>query len=303
MSNVPQKLGSRLWRAHLAFQEHEGSLSAASIAYYIALSFFPLLLVLVAGLAAVLECTQTGQNAQHELMRAIAQQGSPDLAKQVGRVLSTVQDRAPSTGPIGFLVLVASAIAIFGQLDAAFDRVWRVPTDPHANWLNWVGRLFFQRLKALGMLLGVAALILAVMISSMVWSGIQQKVEEQFPAARSVRWEVVLAINLALTWAALAVLYRVVPKAQVRWREAARGALLAAVLWEVGRQALAAYVLHLNYPTAYGIIGSFIAVMLWAYYAALVILFGAEYVRVLGEERTAGSSDEKTSRPVASGRD
>ena len=112
------------------------------------------------------------------------------------------------------------------------------------------------------------------MAASMVWSGIQQKVEEQFPAVRSVRWEVVLAINLALTWAALTVLYRVVPKAEVRLREAARGVLLAAVLWEVGRQALAAYVLHLNYPTAYGIIGSFIAVMLWAYYAALVILLG-----------------------------
>ena len=287
MPNVPQKIGSRLWQAHLAFQAHEGTLSAASIAYYIALSFFPLLLVLVAGLAAVLEWTQTGQNAQHELLRTIAQQGSPDLAKQVGRVLSAVQDRAPASGPIGFLVLIASAIAIFGQLDAAFDRVWKMPTDPHANWFEWVRNLVFQRLKALGMLLGVAAFILAMMVSSMVWSGVERAVEQQFPAARSMRWEVVLAINLVLTWAAFAVLYRVVPKAEVRWGDAAGGALLVAVLWEVGRQALAAYVLHLNYPTAYGIIGSFIAVMLWAYYAALVILFGTEYVRLLGTERSA----------------
>ncbi|HEX4413731.1 MAG TPA: YihY/virulence factor BrkB family protein [Lacipirellulaceae bacterium] len=286
---VPQKLGSRLWQAHQEFQAHEGTLSAASIAYYIALSFFPLLLVLVAGLAAVLEWTQTGQNAQHELLRTIAQSGSPDLAQQVGRVLSTVQDRAPASGPIGFLVLLASAIAIFGQLDAAFDRVWTIPADPHANWVDWVRRLVFQRLKALGMLVGVAAFVLAVMVSSMLYSGFRYRLEEQFPAARSVRWEFVLAINLILTWAALTVLYRVVPKAAVHWSEAARGALLAAVLWEIGRQALAAYVLHLNYPTAYGIIGSFIAVMLWAYYAALVILFGAEYVRVLGSERSAGN--------------
>lgn len=296
---VPQKLGSRLWRAHQEFQAHEGTLSAASIAYYIALSFFPLLLVLVAGLAAVLEWTQTGQNAQHQVLRAIAQQGSPDLAEQVERVLGTVQDRAPASGPIGFLVLVVSAIAIFGQLDAAFDRVWKMPTDPHATWFNWLWKLLFQRLKALGMLVGVAAFVLAVMLSSMVYSGIRHWLEEQFPGARSVRWEFVLAINLVLTWAALAVLYRVVPKAMVRWREAARGALLAAVLWEIGRQALAAYVLHLNYPTAYGIIGSFIAVMLWAYYAALVILFGAEYVRVLGAERSGGSDANVTAIGVA----
>ena len=51
-----------------------------------------------------------------------------------------------------------------------------------------------------------------------------------------------------------------------------------------GRQALAAYLLRLNYPSAYGVVGSFLAVMLWAYYASLVILFGAEYVREIEVE-------------------
>ena len=55
-------------------------------------------------------------------------------------------------------------------------------------------------------------------------------------------------------------------------------------MWEAGRQALAAYLLRLNYPSAYGVVGSFLAVMLWAYYASLVILLGAEYVRVVTEE-------------------
>jgi membrane protein len=285
---VPRKIGARLWQAHAGFQAHEGTLSAASIAYYIALSFFPLLLVLVAGLAAVLAWTQTGQDAEHELLKTIAQQASPDLAKQVGRMLNSVQDRASASGPIGFVVLLASAIAIFGQLDAAFDRVWKLPTDPHATWRDWIRKLVFQRLKSLGMLIGLGAFIIAMMISSMVWSGLE-RAEPLIQFARSVRWEVTLGINLLLTWAALTVLYRVVPQAEIRWREAVRGGLLAAVLWEAGRQALAAYVLHLNYPTAYGIIGSFIAVMLWAYYAALVILFGAEYVRVLGDERSGGT--------------
>jgi membrane protein len=77
----------------------------------------------------------------------------------------------------------------------------------------------------------------------------------------------------------------VLPKPYIRWGEALRGAVLTAILWEAGRQALAAYLLRLNYPSAYGVVGSFLAVMLWAYYGSLVILFGAEYVRVLREER------------------
>ena len=108
-----RRLGQRLWKAHLGFQDHEGTLSAACIAYYVALSFFPLLLVLVAGLAAVLAWTQTGQEAQHELLATIGHQASPDLAQQVGRMLNTVKERAPASGPIGFLALLVSAIATF----------------------------------------------------------------------------------------------------------------------------------------------------------------------------------------------
>ena len=104
------------------------------------------------------------------------------------------------------------------------------------------------------------------------------------PVGPWVEWATSLWVNLLLNLFAFTMIYRVVPRAKIRWWDALRGGLLAAVLWELGRQALTTYFLHLNYPSAYGIIGSFIAVMLWAFYASVVLLFGAEYVRVLREE-------------------
>jgi membrane protein len=83
---------------------------------------------------------------------------------------------------------------------------------------------------------------------------------------------------------AFTTIYKVLPKPRIRWRDAAHGGIFASLLWEAGRQALAAYLLRLNYPSAYGVVGSFLAVMLWAYYASLVILFGAEYVREIEVE-------------------
>lgn len=281
--NYLWKLGRRLWAAHSNFQEHEGTLSAAGIAYYVALSFFPLLLVLVAGLSSILQWTEIGRSAHEELRKVIAQQASPDLAKQVDRSLRVVSDRAASGGPIGFLVLVVSAIAIFAQLDAAFDRIWRLPPDPHATWMQWFKQLVFLRLKALGMLMGVGGFILLAMVASTVVSAL-----EHAPGVEVgpwIEWLTSLWVNLLLNVFAITLLYRVVPKPEIRWWDALRGGVVAAALWEVGRQALTAYFLHLNYPSAYGIIGSFIAVMLWAYYVSLVVLFGAEYVRVLDDER------------------
>ena len=282
---LPRKIGRRLWQAHLGFQDHEGVLSAAGIAYYVALSFFPLLLVLVAGLGSVLELTETGQEAQQELLTAISQQASPDLAEQVGRSLDAVKERAPASGPIGFVVLLASAILIFAQLDTAFDRIWRLPVDPHATWRQWIEELVYQRLKALAMLVGVGGFIVLVMVTLMIWTAIEKSLEPRVEVGPWFHWASSLWINLLLNWMAFTMIYGVVPKAKIRWWDAFRGGFVAALMWEAGRQALSAYVLHLNYPSAYGIIGSFIAVMLWAYYAALVVLFGAEYVRVISEER------------------
>lgn len=283
---LPRKLVRRLWAAHLNFQVHEGTLSAAGIAYYVALSFFPLLLVLVAGLGSILQWTEIGQSAREELRKVIAQQASPDLAQQVDRSLRVVSNRAVSSGPIGFLVLVVSAIAIFAQLDAAFDRIWRLPTDPHVTWMQWFKRLVFLRLKALGMLMGVGGFVVLAMIAAMVLSGVERALQPRLPIGPWVEWASSLWVNLLLNLFAFTIVYRVVPKTSVAWWDALRGGILAALLWEAGRQALTAYFLHLNYPSAYGIIGSFIAVMLWAYYISVVVLFGAEYVRVLRDEKS-----------------
>ena len=83
---------------------------------------------------------------------------------------------------------------------------------------------------------------------------------------------------------AFAIIYRFLPKVPVRWGAAVAGAILASALWEAGRQILAAYVVGEKLPSAYGLIGSFMAIMLWTYYAMLVVLFGAAYTRAANEE-------------------
>src|SRR3990170_2409707 len=94
-------IARRLWAGYSGFQDHEGTLAAAGIAYYVALSFFPLLLVLVAGLGWVLQWTDFGQAAQQELLTVLEQQISPDLAVQAERMLKLVSDRAFTGGRSG----------------------------------------------------------------------------------------------------------------------------------------------------------------------------------------------------------
>ncbi len=71
------------------------------------------------------------------------------------------------------------------------------------------------------------------------------------------------------------------PKVDVRWREALAGAVLAAVGWEIGRHVLSAVLMHTNYISGYGVIGSFLAILLWLYYASHLLFLGAEFIQTI----------------------
>ncbi len=201
VTKYPRRLLRRLLAAFGGFSEHDGSLMAAAMAYYFALSLFPLLLVLVAGLGVALRFTAAGQDAQDRLLVAIEQQVSPELSAQIGRALETVSENAASRGPIGFVVLLVTAIMIFTQVDHAFNRIWKLPDDERGGWKDWLWRLIFQRFKALLMLLAAGAFVLAATLTSLVWSAVQAAIQPTLELAPDdVRWVPGLLINVCLNF-------------------------------------------------------------------------------------------------------
>ena len=283
----PLRFFRRFWAAYEGFNRHEGALVAAGIAYYLALSFFPLLLVLAAAIGYVLAWTDAGQGAQQRLLEAIAEQASPELSAEIERALTTVSAEAPTGGTVGFVLLLFAAVALFAQFDYAFDRIFGLASATPVGWLNWLWRVLITRLKALAMLLGVGAFVISVMIASVAWGGVQKLMAERLPSVPWLLGGGELVLTLTLNFLAFSALYRFMPRGRVWWPDALAGGIVAAVLWDIGRQVLSMYLLRQNYPTAYGIIGSFLAILLWAYYATLVMLYGAEYVRVMHEEGLA----------------
>ncbi|RIK84633.1 MAG: hypothetical protein DCC67_04760 [Planctomycetota bacterium] len=273
----------RLSAAVGLFLKNDGLVLASSIAYSLALSLFPLMLVLIAGLGWAFRFTEAGRDAEQEVLAAIEEQISAELSAQVARTLQSVESSAGAGGAVGLLTLLVAAIAIFTQIDYAFDRIWENSAEARVTWRTRLWNLAFTRLKALAMLLGVGALVIAVMISSLVWTGLEQNLTTvvKFPAW--INHVVQPALHVAVNALAFAVGFRFLPKASVKWSAALGGGLLTSVLWEAGRQVLAAYVVGDKLPTAYGVVGSFMAIMLWTYYAMVVLLFGAAYTRVMNE--------------------
>jgi membrane protein len=146
-----------------------------------------------------------------------------------------------------------------------------------------VRHTLFRRLRAFLMLLGVGILVFAGFIGGMAASAVGRYATD-LPGG-GLAWNLVhVAGGVVLNWLLFTVIYKILPKVRVRWSEASRGGLVAAVLWEAARQLLAVLLLSKKY-TAYRLLGSLIGLMLWMYVAASVLFLGAEYVRVIYKDR------------------
>lgn len=255
-------------------------LMAAAVAYYMALSFFPLLLVLISALGMVLQFTQLGQTAEDGVLRAIGEQVAPELQQHIQAVLEPVKRKALVSGPLGLATLLFTSILIFAQFENAFDHIWNIQPKEGRGLIRIVLDVLIYRLRAFLMLALLGLLLLLILLGGIAIAWLRKYTEEILPFQDRL-WQLAhVGGSLVLNVAVFTVLYRFLPKVNIRWSEALRGAIVAGILWGIATQVLAVILVGEKY-SAYGVIGSFIAVMLWAYVAAAVIFLGAEYIQVI----------------------
>lgn len=282
------------------WQADDGLTLAAATAYYVGLSFFPLLIVLTAAFGWFLRSTNLGQDSHQHILAAISENVSPVLAEYVGDALEVVQTESAVSGPIGLATMLFAALAALVQLDAAYDRIWSAPSTQSSGMLRLIVDFLLQRGRALLLLIGMGAVLIAVFLSGMVLTGIEAHTNGILPLSGWI-WNVVqIGLTFAINTAVFTLINRLLPKASVRWSDALRGGLLTAAGWEVGRQILAEFVVRSNYTSAYGVIGAFLGVLLWCYYAVTIVLLGAEYVRIVYDRRMGGRADMPTRAPSTS---
>ena len=273
-----------LRQTYREWNEDDGTLLAAAMAYYAALSFLPLLLLLVTGFGLFLSFTHLGQDAREQVLAQIGEYTSPEMRDQVAGIFAGIQENAPALGPVSLLTLLAAAMSIFAQFERAFDRVWNVEDPEQRGIVAAIRSALFQRLRAFLMLFGLGLLVVVVFLAGLALTAVETYTDRILPAADWLWRLAQIGVSVTLNALVFTLIYRVLPKAPVRWGEAARGGALAAVTWEIGRQILASYVIGSKHSTAYGVVGSFLALMLWVYYASATIFFAAEYVQVICKE-------------------
>ncbi|MEQ8211996.1 MAG: YihY/virulence factor BrkB family protein [Lacipirellulaceae bacterium] len=280
-----KSLASLFTDAYERWSRDGGPLLAAGVAYYVALSLLPVLLLLVSGLGIFFSATQMGRDAESTIMQAVSEQLSPQLADQVQNLFAEVREKASFGGPLGIAALLVAGLAMFSQFDHAFDRIWNIHPKSERGLWHSIALTLRNRLTAFAMLLGLGAIVIAVFASGVILSAIAEFADQWIPYTRNAAWLLEAGITIGLNVFAFTLIYRLITKIEVRWTDAALGGIFAAVAWEIGRQLLSHFVINGRYTTAYGLLGTFMGVMLWAYYAVSVLFFGAELIQAMRARR------------------
>jgi len=259
-----------------AFGRDNATLLAASIAYYTLLSIFPMIL----GLLAIAGVVFTDPATRDRLVRGIASvfPGSENLI--LATINQVVQGRGPA-GIVATLGLLWSASGVFSTINVALDTIWKVPRRRN---------LIESALLALGLVLAVGlAFVVSLLLSTALTIATSLDLPLLGVRLSDVRLLLPLlsvALPFCVTFAVLALIYRYVPSRRLDWRVVWPGALLASVLFEMSKELFVWYLSRFaDLNAVYGSVGAVIALLTWAYYAAIVLLLGAEFQATLARRR------------------
>ena len=202
-----------------------------------------------------------------------------DGANAVEGLLASVSK--PSEGILatitGLLVLLLGATTVFGELQDALDRIWRAPDRKTGGGL-W--NLLRTRFLSFGMILGIAFLLMVSLVVSTGVSALGKWWSPMFGGWELLAQGVTFAISLAVTTVAFAMIYKLMPRAQVRWHDVWIGAAVTSLLFSLGRFLIGLYIGKSGVASGFGAAGSLVIVFVWVYYSAQIFLLGAEFTWV-----------------------
>jgi membrane protein len=272
------RVAGGLWRAGRKFREDDGLLLAGALAFFGALSLAPLLLVVVGAASLVVD---------EGPVRAMVLEKAEEVLGGEGRIVAlTVLDHfeGPNGGllsiAIGVVGLLIGATSGFAHLRTALNRVFSVREGPRNGLVR-------KRLLSLFMVLALGVLILAsIVLTTAVsiahrWVDHQAGFDEVHPWAdlpwHTLDWITSLVVITALVMA----VFKLLPDVRLAWRDVFIGAAVTTALFTAGKSAAGLYFGTKSAVSAYGAAGSFVVVLLWLYYSAVVLLYGAELTQVL----------------------
>lgn len=256
------------------FGKDKCSLLAAALAYYTVFSIAPLLVIAVAVAGFVF--------SESAVQVLVMEQIEEFMGAQVASMIQSLIDSISSPGAgilatvISVVIALLGASGVFNQLKLALNTIWGIVPDPGRGLIGVV----VTRTLSLSMVLGIGFLLLVSLVSSTIITFLGNYLLQLSPMFGAVLPRLEFVTSFLLMTFLFAIIFKALPDAKVAWRDVWLGAVVTAVLFSLGEYAIGLYISQGSVGSAYGAAGSLVVILVWIYYSAQILLFGAEFTKV-----------------------
>lgn len=260
---------------------------AAALSYYTVFAL-PSMLVLIITLVGV---WADPADVQAWIRGQAGQVIGPDVADQIVTMVSQAQQKVAGGFSLSLILSIAgllfSATGAFAQLQKALNTAWNVEPDPEHSGVK---AFFLKRVLSFGMLLVVALLIVVALVASSLISAVSGQMGGILPGGISTAavWSVNAGVSLLIVALLFATIFKVLPDAEVAWRDVWIGAAATAVLFSAGKFLIGLYIGRSNPGEAFGAAAALAILLVWVYYSSMIFFLGAEFTQVWARRQGQG---------------
>ncbi len=265
---------SSLKHSFKGFSEDKITKLSASLAYYTVFSLGPLMIVIIFLCSIFLGREAVEGSINSQLQSFI---GS-DAAKQIQEIIknASISGKGGVAAVIGVITLLVGATTVFGEIQDSINGIWGLKASPKAGML----KLILSRVLSFGLIATLGFLLLVSLAVTAIVEGLGDRLKAAFPDIAVIVFYVInLLLTLGVTTVLFAIIFKILPDVKIRWKAIWPGAIATSLLFMIGKFAISFYVSKSNIGSTYGAAGSLVILLVWIYYSAIILYFGAEFTK------------------------
>ena len=248
----------------------------AALSFYLALSLAPTLVILLAIAGLLFSASAAESRLISEIQGLVGQAGAQAIQAMIERT------HRPRSGIaailLGLVPLFIGATAAVSELKDALNTIWKVPDDQTSSTARSMFNVVKERFFSFVVVLCAGLFLLTSLLVNAGISAAGQYLKPVAPPRALIQtadWVVFFIIITVL----FAFIFKILPNVSLEWGDIIIGAVLTSLLFTAGKSLLGVYLGKAGFTDTYGAAGSLVILLVWVYYSAQVLFFGAEFTR------------------------
>ncbi|HEY6676864.1 MAG TPA: YihY/virulence factor BrkB family protein [Terrimicrobium sp.] len=271
----PKEAFSLLKATFFEWLDDQAPMLGAALAYYTVFSLAPLLIITIA-IAGLVFGAEAAQGQIFDQLRGLLGDASGKAMEEIVQSASAEPKTGVVATVIGLVTLLFGASGVFGQLQASLNIIWGVQPKPGRGILG----IIRDRILSFGFILVVGFLLLVSLLLTAAIAFVGKQFGAMVPGMEALIQLLNAILSLAVITLLFAMMFKILPDANIAWRDVWIGAFITALLFTIGKFALGFYLGRSGVASSYGAAGSLIVLLLWVYYSSQIVFFGAEFAQV-----------------------